>query len=179
MGLISDYGSDTDVSEGEETDPPSEFSDDDDSPSGFSPAIDGSKWHTPSRKTTHKGRDIRVSTNSHIYGRPPSQAPAVPSLTGESSNSEPNVASALSELTNTLKQVVSRLDKQESHILCRLDRQDSRLTTLENKSATSSSASSSASPGSEKPGKQKVPLAVRVGIIMYLHVPTYTCMHAV
>ena len=59
----------------------------------------------------------------------------------------PNVANVLGDLTNALKQVVHRLDKQES-----------RLASMEKK-MVSSSPSGSSSGSSKKP---KVPLSVRV-----------------
>ena len=60
-----------------------------------------------------------------------------------------SVASMLSELSNTLKQIMNRLDRQEV-----------RLASIEKK-IMSSSTSGSSSGGSQKP---KVPLAVRVSI---------------
>ena len=69
-----------------------------------------------------------------------------------------NVASVLGELTNTLKQIVNRLDKQET-----------RLASMENK-IESPAVSSSSSGGSQRP---KIPLAVRVCYLLLLNTSKY------
>ena len=69
-----------------------------------------------------------------------------------------NVASVLGELTNTLKQIVNRLDKQET-----------RLASMENKIELPA-VSSSSSGGSQRP---KIPLAVRVCYLLLLNTSKY------
>ena len=125
-------------------------------------------WETavPSGTKNSATTPLTEVQNKGVENSRKNPASATESLMSTSNSKTPpsiNIASILSEITDTLKKIASRLDQQES-----------RLASMEAK--LEASASSSASPRSAT--KPKIPLAVRVGVVkkMFLYLCNYVVL---
>ena len=125
-------------------------------------------WETavPSGTKNSATTPLTEVQNKGVENSRKNPASATASLMSTSNSKTPpsiNIASILSEITDTLKKIASRLDQQES-----------RLASMEAK--LEASASSSASPRSAT--KPKIPLAVRVGVVkkMFLYLCNYVVL---
>lgn len=119
--------------------------------------------------TTSPGSSLSSSSTPSRIREPISKSfrKKIPSRK-ESDRSKPSVVDinpALVDITNTLKRVVKRLDKQ-----------DSQLKSLEQKITTTSTYSSSTSSGSKS--REKVPSVVRVSPLCVRHAYYYCVGHA-